>query len=325
MTNFQEAFYATFHQNVPLGPRLRMAPTPSGYLHLGNGINFILNWLAARATNGQLLLRIDDLDADRKRPEYVQDIFDTLHWLGLTWQEGPGTPEEFEDVWSNRHRMKHYQAVLTNLAEANQVYACNKSRKDLQPWPGELPSEFRQQGISLEQPDTAWRAITPPGFPLPDFIVRRRDNIPAYQVASLADDLLMGITQVIRGADLASSTAAQQWLASSLSSHPSPALIYHKFLKINFLHHPLVVDTGGAKLSKSAGAMALKTLREQHTGPNMVFNQAAKMLGLTGDVSAAETLLSRYLDGSYTHLSCNFMAFSNTSRTQPAPPGSGDT
>jgi glutamyl-tRNA synthetase len=290
MTSFQEAFYTTFRPDKA-ETRLRIAPTPSGYLHLGNGINFVLNWLAARITNGHLMLRIDDLDADRKRPEYVQDVFDTLHWMGITWDDGPQTPQEFETAWSNRHRMAHYHAVLSHLVEARAVYACAKSRKDLQAFSGDFPPEFRQQGLSLHEPDTAWRALTPPGFPLPDFVVRRRDGIPAYQIASLTDDLLFKTTHIIRGADLQPSTAAQQWIAETLSNVQNADFSYHNFLKINFLHHPLIEDESGHKLSKSAGSTALKTLREQGKGAETVFAATAKMLGLPEEAQTAAALL----------------------------------
>jgi glutamyl-tRNA synthetase len=253
---------------------LRLAPTPSGFLHLGNGVNFVLNRRLADRLNGILLLRIDDLDAERKRPEYMEDVFDTLHWLGIEWDKGPCSVADFEAHWSNRHRMAHYENTLNDLRKSGLLYACAKSRKDLAPFAGQYPVEWRQQGLSLDQPDVAWRVMTPPNFPLPDFVVRRRDGIPAYQIASLTDDLLFDISHIIRGADLESSTLAQQWLADILSRQPDPALDYARFLDIQFVHHGLVFNESGEKLSKSAGAFALRTLRLQGESPEVVFKQA---------------------------------------------------
>lgn len=271
------AFAAAYRALVAtIGPnsRLRLAPTPSGYLHLGNAFNFILNWQAARSVPGaRLLLRIDDLDADRKRPEYVQDVFDTLHWIGIDWDEGPRSPEDFEANWSQHLRLPLCEQLLDDLHRTGQVFACGKSRRDLAPFDGDYPPEFRYQNGSLDTPNTAWRLQTPlprtPDLP-PDFVVRRRDGIPAYQVASVADDLHFGITHIIRGADLESSTRAQQYLAACAGQSA--------FAQIRFLHHPLLLDAAGEKLSKSAGASALKTWREEGRSPEEVFQAVAAWL-----------------------------------------------
>lgn len=245
-------------------PRLRLAPTPSGYLHLGNALNFILNARSAhRSPKGGLLLRIDDLDAERKRPEYVEDVFETLHWLHIDWNEGPRTPADFEENWSQHHRLPLYFQLLDKLRDTGALFACRKSRRDLAPFGGAYPEAFRAQNLSLDDPDVAWRLQTPPGFPLPDFIVRRRDGLPAYQVASLADDLHFGITHIIRGEDLAASTAAQRLLAERTG--------LREFLSINFLHHPVLRDERGEKLSKSAGAGSLKAMRESGVGGEWVY------------------------------------------------------
>lgn len=280
MVAFADSFFE-FVQSVKPGSRLRLAPTPSGFLHRGNAFNFILNWLAARAQRSapapQLFLRIDDLDADRKRPEYVQDIFDTLEWLKLDWDAEPV-------LQSAPTRRLIYEQVLTRLYKQDLLFACRKSRRDLAPFQGNYPSEFRHQGLALEMPDVAWRIryspeITDDG--MGDFIVRRRDGVPAYQVASLADDLEMGITHIIRGADLSASTRAQQFIAGILSAN--------KFLAIKMLHHPLLLDEAGGKLSKSAGAASLKSMRDEGMGPETIYRMVGERLGLAG--SSARDLL----------------------------------
>jgi glutamyl-tRNA synthetase len=255
----------------------RIAPTPSGFLHVGNGVNFALTTLAARAKGATLLLRIDDMDAERKRPEYVEDIFETLHWMGIEWHEGPRDAADFEAKWSNRHRMALYEQVLNDLVQTGLVYACGKSRKDLEPFHGTFPKAFREQGLSLEAPDCAWRVCTPDDLSLSDFVVRRRDGLPAYQIASLADDIHWGITHLVRGMDLAPSSEAQQWLASVLGPFSSFELPYTDFLRVAVMHHPLLLDAQGRKLSKSAGAAALKQWRTAGKGPEEIWATAQRL------------------------------------------------
>ena len=278
------AEFLHFVRTVGPTSRLRLAPTPSGFLHAGNALNFTLNWLAARLQPGaKLLLRIDDLDANRKRPEYVADIFECLAWLGLDWDEGPQSPTDFDENWSQIKRLPLYIKALAEVQTANLVYACAKSRRDLAPFDGHYPPEFRHQNLPLDAPAVAWRAFTPPEFSLPDFIIRRKDGVPAYQLASLVDDLHFGISHVIRGADLWTSTQAQQWLAQQMG--------WGDFRKIQFLHHPLLTDERGEKLSKSAGATALRSLYDglpspsslataSEKGPRLVFHQVSAWLGL---------------------------------------------
>ncbi len=276
--------FRTFVQSARPDCRLRLAPTPSGYLHIGNALNFMLNWLVARRNNGRLLLRIDDLDAKRKRPAYVQDIFDSLEWLGLDWDEGPRSLSDFENNWSQYQRMSLYHTQLERLRATGLLFACRKSRSDLAPFGGKYPDAFRQQGLSLDDTDVSWRITTPPDFPMPDFVVRRRDGIPAYQVASMVDDVHFGITHAVRGLDLEPSTRAQQWLASCIDDAD--------FLNIKFLHHPLLLDTSGEKMSKSAGSASLQAMRTAGRTPESIFEQSAVVVGLPSDgIKTAEGLL----------------------------------
>lgn len=243
---FESAFEA-FARTIGSDSRLRYAPTPSGYLHEGNLLNFRLNFRASRFARppAHILLRIDDLDAARARTAYIRNIFDTLHEQALAWDEGPTDVADFEKNWSQQHRLPLYHALLSLLRKKGLLYACAKSRRDLEPFGGVPPEHFRQQHLDLDAPDVAWRVLTPPGFPMPDFVVRRRDGVPAYQVATIADDLHFGVTHVIRGADLQASTQAQQWLAEAAG--------LSAFAEIQFLHHPLIMGADGRKLSKSAG------------------------------------------------------------------------
>lgn len=275
----------TFIQSADPGCRLRLAPTPSGYLHAGNALNFIFNWMLARRNNGRLLLRIDDLDADRKRSAFVQDVFDSLHWLELDWEEGPRDESDFEKNWSQHLRLSLYHSELQKLRETGLLFACRKSRSDLAPFAGLYPETYREQGLSLDDPDVAWRIRTPEGFSMPDFIVRRRDGLPASQVASMVDDVHFNITHAIRGSDLEASAQAQRYLAQCTDES--------KFLKINFLHHPLLLDAEGEKLSKSAGSSSLKIMRTNGIPPENVIRLAADLLGIPLEtIKSAQNLLN---------------------------------
>lgn len=247
--------FNNFIKNLPENPRFRLAPTPSGFLHIGNALNFYLNWKAARSRpSGKILLRIDDLDAERKRPEFVEDIFRTLDWLKIDWDEGPTGPDDFEKNWSQRHRIGLFEKILADLRAADLLFACGKSRRELAVFGENYPEMFRNQGLSPDAPNVSWRVKTPENLPIRDFVVRRRDGIPAYQIASLADDVFFKISQIIRGEDLRGSTESQVFLAEKLGLTP--------FLETKIWHHPLILDDSGTKLSKSAGANSLRSMRE---------------------------------------------------------------
>ena len=246
----------------------RIAPTPSGYLHTGNAFSFLLTERLAKLRNGKILLRIDDSDAERKRPEYVQDIFDSLRWLGIEWQEGPRDAHDFEANWSQRHRLPLYEKAIAKLIANEKVFACSCSRKQLQE-NGRCDCETKN--LSPETPDTSLRMKIPQDAILHfsdnngayaidlrketgNFIVRRRDGLPAYHLVSVVDDLHFGVTDIVRGQDLFASTAAQLFLAQQLGEI--------NFAAIRFLHHPLLTDDNNHKLSKSEGAVSLKAQRE---------------------------------------------------------------
>jgi len=185
--------------------------------------------------------------------------------------------------WSQHLRLPLYHNQLEKLRATGLLFACQKSRSALAPFAGKYPETFREQGLSLDAPDVSWRIRTPAGFPLPDFVVRRRDGLPAYQIASMVDDVYFGVTHAIRGLDLEASTQAQQWLASCIDDTD--------FLKIKFLHHPLLLDTSGEKMSKSAGSASLQAMRAVGVSPESVFQQCAAMLELpTGGIKTAQEI-----------------------------------
>lgn len=245
--------------------KTRIAPTPSGFLHEGNAFAFLLTAELAKRRRASILLRIDDLDNDRKRPEYVQDIFLIIKWLGIEWQEGPKNVAELESKWSQHHRLHLYEEALTTLRDKELVYACGCSRKQLAELetPADDAHTCRSGNLPLDTPETAWRLRIPreaevcfkslneeittlrPADLLPDPVVRRKDGIPAYQVASVCDDVHFGIDFIVRGEDLLASTAVQLFVSQQLG--------FSGFLNAIFHHHSLVLNEKGEKWSKSAG------------------------------------------------------------------------
>jgi glutamyl/glutaminyl-tRNA synthetase len=239
----------------------RLAPTPSGYLHAGNVYNFLLNWLWARANGGKVLLRIDDADAARKRPEYVEDIFMVLDWLELDWDIGPTGPADFEKNWSQSQRTDLYDAVLEELVCKEMLFACTCTRSQL--GTGPYPGHCNSKGLSLDTPDAAWRIHSNEGAiaafddvamndvyinlaeSTGSFVVRKKDGVAAYQLTSLADDRHFGVTHIARGQDLLPSTAMQLYIDGLLAT---PHL-----RQCQFWHHGLLTNDSGYKLSKSAG------------------------------------------------------------------------
>jgi len=271
--------------------KTRLAPTPSGFLHVGNALSFLITYCLARVHRGKILLRIDDLDRTRYRREYTEDIFRSLEWLGILWDEGPQSVADFEMHWSQHQRLDLYTAALKQIKENGHCYACRCSRSTFRPGGGQnpYPGTCRDARISL-QGQVAWRfpispehaetwtdiflgeTVVNPASETGDFIIRRKDGSPAYQLASFIDDRHFQVTHIIRGMDLLPSTAAQRYLARRW---PEP-----NFLKVLFGHHELLTDSAGRKLSKSAGDTALKLLRQQQNALPQLYRSAGKMLGL---------------------------------------------
>jgi glutamyl/glutaminyl-tRNA synthetase len=246
----------------------RLAPTPSGFLHLGNAVNFVLTWIITRATNGTVSLRIDDMDANRSKPEYIQDIFESLEWLKLDYEFGPKSADDFIQNFSQQKRIEHYRQSLRKL----DTYACNCSRKEIQELStdGLYPKTCLNKNLTYEKDKTSLRIKAVDGVPLGDFIIWRKDDLPSYQLVSLIEDSEANIDLIVRGEDLLNSTDAQIFLANQLS--------LSNFTEVKFVHHKLLVDSTGAKLSKSEGANSLKYLRQSGTSPNIVYNEVAKLL-----------------------------------------------
>ena len=297
----------------------RIAPTPSGFLHIGNAFSFVLTWLLVRKAGGKLLLRIDDMDAARKRPEYVEDIFRTLEWLGLDYDLGPQGPDDFERHFSQRHRLELYHSVLEDLKQVpGLLYACRCSRKEIQQksknglYPGtcrkeNLRFDSKKNTVRLTLPDqvvvsyfellSQKEVDLPLGKQMGDYVVWRKDGLPAYQLFSLVDDMDYGINLLIRGNDLCESTAAQLYLAECIYRKGK---IFRKeagdFMNAGFLHHPLLLNSEGEKLSKSKGAASLLKMRIAGKGPEEIYARVARFIGLPeDDFPTAQALLKAWI------------------------------
>jgi glutamyl/glutaminyl-tRNA synthetase len=268
---------------APQFRKTRIAPTPSGFLHLGNALSFIITDTLAKRHGAQILLRIDDLDRDRVEREYVEDIFETLHFLGIRWQQGPQSYEAYEQQWSQMHRLALYNAALQQLLDCGHLFACTCSRTQvLEKSPdGSYPGTCRNKNLPMDTAFASWRVRTDAGMlfrvktleadsietrlapSMQDFIVRRKDGFPAYQLSSVVDDLHFATDLIVRGQDLWDSTIAQLYLAQLLQQ---PA-----FANTTFVHHPLIEAAPGRKLSKSAGDTSIRHLRKQGLSREEVF------------------------------------------------------
>lgn len=286
--------------------KTRIAPTPSGFLHLGNALSFAITWALARKQQGIVALRIDDLDNARFRPEYLHDIFDTLHFMGLDYDEGPRNPKDFQENYSQLLRLPAYQEQLDKLVQQGMVYACPCSRSQINALSpqGLYPLTCRHAQLPLNTPNAAWRVRIPEGtvirfedqllgtctlplaLDMPDFVVRRKDAIPAYQIASIADDLAMGVNLIVRGEDLLLSTAAQLYLAQHTGATA--------FTEAAFVHHPLISAEGG-KLSKSHDSLSLGAMRKAGLTSQQLWQKLAALLGWhNAGIADAQTFLQRF-------------------------------
>ena len=265
----------------------RLAPSPTGFLHLGHAATFRIAYERAQAAGGKLLLRIEDLDIQRSKAHFTEAIFEDLAWLGILW-EPPVTYQS--------QRLSLYRAALNKLLTTGHVYPCRCSRKDLAAMmhaPHEdtddepvyrgfcRPTLDRQQREGQLLPNINYRFRVPneavvrfedknlgpqtfiAGKDFGDFLVWRKDGFPSYQLACVVDDADTNITEVVRGRDLLKSTARQILLQRALFLH-TPA----------YFHTHLLTDEHGVRLAKRHDALAIRTLRQQGIEPTEVLQMA---------------------------------------------------
>lgn len=280
--------------------KTRIAPTPSGFLHVGNVLSFVLTAGLAQKTRAKILLRIDDLDQPRVNDQYLQDIFDTLNFLQIAWDEGPRDMKEFKDNYSQLHRMPLYLEAFEQLYHDQLVFACTCSRKQIREGASvNYNCTCFDHKMPLTAEGVSWRLLTTGNqlavnsyngpvirAALPanmhNFIIKKKDGFPSYQLASLIDDVFYGIDLVVRGEDLWQSTLAQHELASALRQN--------SFHNVSFYHHPLLMEQSGQKLSKSAGATSVRYLRQNGNTPADVYTLIARMLGINQTIESWQQL-----------------------------------
>jgi glutamyl/glutaminyl-tRNA synthetase len=217
----------------------RLAPTPSGYLHRGNVVNFLLVKRLSLELGAEVALRIDDADTARYRREYVDDIFAVLDWVGIRHDHGPRSTIDLESRFSQRLRTEHYRDALRHAAENGlNVFACRCSRAQMAGGPGGCVGSCREDADAVRAGESAARVDTPFG----DVVLWRRDDLPGYQLTSIVDDRDLGITHIVRGMDLRRSSEVQRHLAPHFGATTLANAVY--------LHHELVTEHG-VKLSKS--------------------------------------------------------------------------
>jgi len=254
----------------------RLAPTPSGLLHLGNVLAFGAAWLSVRSQGGRLLLRVEDVDRGRARRHIEDAQKRDLEWLGLTW-----------DAETQRQSERDYAPWVQRLAE--RVYWCRCTRAMVRAAGGVYPGTCRQAGhddadqrgrLRFWLPDGPvtfvdrrfGEQVVDPGTQLGDPVLQRHDGFYTYPLAVVADDIADGVTEVVRGADLLGYTAVQIRLFQAFDATPP-----------SFLHSPLVLGPDGKKLSKSHGSLHVGAMREAGASPRDIWRRVLPWLGLPGD------------------------------------------
>jgi glutamyl-tRNA synthetase/glutamyl-Q tRNA(Asp) synthetase len=262
----------------------RFAPAPTGYLHLGHVLNAIYVWGFVRPKGGRILLRIEDHDRQRSRPEFERAILEDLAWLGF---------EHDDEIVRQIERGAIYESALDRLRAAGLVYACDCSRADIAGASVAVTDELRYPGTCAVKTldEGAGRGLRVrlapetihfndlrhgpqtqrPSEQCGDVLVRDRDGNWTYQFAAAVDDHVQGITHVVRGDDLLSSTGRQIQLARLLGRQEPP----------QFLHHPLIMKSASQKLSKSDGDTGVRDLRAAGVSAADVIGRAAFLGGLT--------------------------------------------
>lgn len=279
--------------------RGRFAPTPSGPMHIGNAFTALLAWLQMRQASGTFVLRIEDIDGPRSRPEYAQLIMEDLTWMGLDWDEGPANGGSYGPYLQSL-RLELYEQAARRLQRSGRLYPCYCSRAELAAiasaphglasegavYPGlckTLGEEERKRKARRKPPSL--RVAVPerafsfedrmagvqhiPRGALGDFVVKRADGQFSYQLAVVVDDAAMGITDVLRGADLLDSTPRQLVLYELLEAAPP-----------SFCHVPLLCAPEGGKLSKRDRSLSLAALRASGVPPERIVGYLAYVAGL---------------------------------------------
>lgn len=283
----------------------RLAPSPTGALHLGNARSFLLAWLSIRSQGGKLLLRMEDIDSPRVKPWTAQETIDTLRWLGLDWDAGPEDGGTTGSVpLTQSLRLERYAEVIQSLVESQAVYPCYCTRREIDlaasapheqfdvlegtRYPGTC-RERQQSGAMgrfawrwrLDDQHVDWRdafcgqQTGNPYRQLGDFVAAKEDRVPAYQLAVVVDDYDMHVTEVVRGDDLLFSTYRQL------------AILHHFSWPVpKYFHVPLMVGPDGRRLAKRHGDTRIVALKDLGVSPAAIVGYLAWTAGLLPEPSA---------------------------------------
>lgn len=289
----------------------RFAPTPSGRMHLGNVFSALMAWLSVRNSNGRMVLRIEDLDPRARSRLVANLLMDDLAWLGLDWDEGPYFQSERGDFYAAAierlrgqgltypcfcTRSELHAATAPHASDGTYVYrgTCrNLSPKEIAEKARHRPPATRVRVPDADDPagtisftDMVYGSCTEIlARECGDFLVRRSDDVVAYQLAVVVDDALMGVTQVVRGHDLLGSVPRQIYLQQRLG-----------FASPSYAHVPLLIDPDGRRLSKRDHDLDLGVIRERGYAPHKVIGYLASLVGLAekGEGISASELVSRF-------------------------------
>jgi glutamyl-tRNA synthetase len=279
-------------------PRVRFAPSPTGYLHIGGVRTALFNWLWARKTGGAFVLRIEDTDQERSTQQSMQVILDSMTWLGLTWDEGPGVGGA-HGPYFQMQRLAIYKEFSEKLIASRKAYRCYCTKEELDVQRAALKerdpkAQFRYPGTCrdrTDQPDkpfvvrfrmpdsgtvkyidSVFGEIVTPNAAQQDFVLVRSDGVPLYNFGAVVDDLTMGITLVARGRDHMVNTPPQILIYEALCAKPP-----------TFAHLPMMLAPSGEKLSKRHGAVSVAEYRDQGYSPQAVLNYLARFGWSHGD------------------------------------------
>ena len=293
----------------------RFAPSPTGYIHLGNVWIALLSYISTRQQKGTYVVRMEDIDLQRSKRELGEALLDDLEWLGFEWDEGPRIGGSESTYWQSE-RQEYYANILECLALEKLIYPCFCNRTRLQsiasaPHVGEVVHRYDGHCRHIDEEEVKtlfaekdpslrlsidscdieftdrWQGVQHIHLEgeLDDYVLRRGDGIYAYNLAVVLDDIAMGITEVIRGDDLLDTTGQQIYLYKTLQQ-----CLHSKNIKVpSYGHAPLLIDTEGHRLSKRQKSITIRELRDNQWSANRILGE----LAIAGGLVKANTLHNR--------------------------------
>ena len=273
----------------------RFAPSPTGYIHLGNVWIALLSYISTRQQKGTYVVRMEDIDLQRSKRELGEALLDDLEWLGFEWDEGPRIGGS-ESIYWQSERQEYYANILECLALEKLIYPCFCNRTRLQsiasaPHVGEVVHRYDSLRLFIDSCDIEftdrWQGVQHIHLEgeLDDYVLRRGDGMYAYNLAVVLDDIAMGITEVVRGDDLLDTTGQQIYLYKTLQQ----CLQTKNITVPSYGHAPLLIDSEGHRLSKRQKSITIRELRDNQWSANRILGE----LAIAGGLVEASTLHNR--------------------------------